>query len=81
MGDMECGWVVGKEMRWVDMKKKKYEWKKRPWTQLGFYYEYLFELFYSTVAGRRLTPSTIGTTVVGIGVKCCMNSSFVSSLW
>ena len=27
---MECGWMVAKEMRWVDMKKEKHEWKNEP---------------------------------------------------
>ena len=25
VGDMECGWMVDREMRWVDMKKEKSE--------------------------------------------------------
>ena len=36
MGDMECVWVVDKEMRWVDKKEKKSEWKKRPQIEWGF---------------------------------------------
>ena len=36
MGDMECGWVIGKKMRWVDKKEKKSESKKRPQTEWGF---------------------------------------------